>query len=198
MVAVYLGVAGLFVFVAGTLVLGIGLRLAPATSRAETYSRVMHLLFFLCLSTPFLVSLITPGVTRLDAVLGLPPLPWRPLSVLIALMLGSRGLYYLGGSNRSLRARGQGANAFRLTQHVVTDDVYTHTRNPMSFGYYLCCLSLGLLTGSTALTMYVAIGLIPAHTFFLKFFEERELELRLGPSYVEYRDRVPFLVPSRR
>jgi len=29
----------------------------------------------------------------------------------------------------------------------------------------------------------------------LKFFEELELELRFGSSYLEYKRRVPFLIP---
>jgi protein-S-isoprenylcysteine O-methyltransferase Ste14 len=30
---------------------------------------------------------------------------------------------------------------------------------------------------------------------FLKYFEEKELELRFGDSYLEYKKSVPFLVP---
>jgi hypothetical protein len=37
--------------------------------------------------------------------------------------------------------------------------------------------------------------MIPVHLFYLKYFEEYELELRLGPSYLEYKQQVPFLVP---
>lgn len=65
----------------------------------------------------------------------------------------------------------------------------------MSLGYYLSTLGLSFLIGSTLLTLYVLIGLIPAHLFFLKFFEERELELRFGESYKHYKREVPFLIP---
>ena len=37
--------------------------------------------------------------------------------------------------------------------------------------------------------------MIPAHAFFLKYFEEVELELRFGESYLEYKKNVPFLIP---
>jgi len=33
------------------------------------------------------------------------------------------------------------------------------------------------------------------HVFYLKYFEEHELALRMGPSYLEYKQRVPFLLP---
>jgi protein-S-isoprenylcysteine O-methyltransferase Ste14 len=37
--------------------------------------------------------------------------------------------------------------------------------------------------------------LIPAHIFFLKYFEELELELRFGETYKQYKQTVPFLIP---
>ena len=46
------------------------------------------------------------------------------------------------------------------------------------------------------------MGLIPvlisAHIFYLKYFEELELILRFGKSYIEYKKRVPFLIPQIR
>ena len=42
----------------------------------------------------------------------------------------------------------------------------------------------------------VLLALIPAHIFFLKYFEELELELRFGEAYCEYRYRTPFLIPK--
>ena len=75
-------------------------------------------------------------------------------------------------------------------------DIYKYTRNPMSLGYYLFSLGVGLISGSTLLTLYVLLGLVPAHMFFLRFFEELELELRLGESYKEYKQKTAFLIPS--
>jgi protein-S-isoprenylcysteine O-methyltransferase Ste14 len=66
----------------------------------------------------------------------------------------------------------------------------------MSLGYYLFSLSVGFISGSTFLTLYVLFGLIPAHLFFLRFFEELELELRFGESYQEYKQRTRFLIPT--
>jgi hypothetical protein len=61
--------------------------------------------------------------------------------------------------------------------------------------YYLFALGVGFISGSSLLTLYVLLGLIPAHLFFLRFFEELELELRLGESYKEYKEKTPFLIP---
>lgn len=195
MITLYIGLLGLLAFVIGTVVLGLELRRSPASDKAERSSRVMHFLFFAGLGAPFLLGIFYPGLTRLDALVGLEPLPGRPLSLAAGAILGLPGLYLLGASNRLLRALGSGANAFRLTRRVVAWDVYKHTRNPMSLGYYLACLGLSLAIGSTLLTLYVLLGLIPAHLFYLKFFEERELELRFGEPYNQYRQEVPFLIP---
>ena len=91
---------------------------------------------------------------------------------------------------------GSGANAFRLTKQIVETDIYKYTRNPMSLGYYLFSLGVGFISGSTLLTLYVLLGLIPAHVFFLRFFEELELELRVGESYQAYKQNTSFLIPT--
>ena len=158
----------------------------------------MHFLYFACLGTPFVISLFYPGLTNLDQLLGLDPLPWKTGFLIIGIFLMVPGLYFFAVSNKLLRSLGSGANAFRLTKNTVVTDIYQYTRNPMSLGYYLSALALGFISGSTLLTVYVLLGIIPAHLFFLKFFEEFELELRLGESYMAYKQQTPFLFPNFR
>ena len=136
-----------------------------------------------------------PGLTHVDELVGLKPLPLRPIFLVIGIGIAFPGLFLLGITNKSLRALGRGANAFRLTKQVVDQDIYKYTRNPMSLGYYLFALSIGFISGSTLLTLAVLFGVIPAHIFFLKYLEELELELRLGESYKEYKQKTPFLIP---
>lgn len=195
MITLYLGVLGVAAFVAGTAALGLWLRQNPSQSNADRTSRVMHVLFFAGLSGPFLIAIVYPGLANLDELVGIGPLPLRPLTVAAGLIVGLPGLFLLAVTNRMLRALGNGANAFRLTKQVVEQGIYRRTRNPMSLGYYLGALGLSLLVGSTLLTLYVLLAIIPAHLFFLKFFEERELELRFGDPYRQYRREVPFLIP---
>jgi protein-S-isoprenylcysteine O-methyltransferase Ste14 len=195
MIVLYLGFLGLLAFIMGAAVLGLWLRRHSSKANAETSSRIMHFLFFAGLGTPFLISIFYPGLTHLDELIGLEPLPWRPVFLIAGIVLAIPGLYFLAASNKSLRALGSGTNAFRLTKHIVEADVYKYTRNPMSLGYYLFALGVGFISGSTLLTLYVLCGLVPAHVFFLRFFEELELELRLGESYKEYKQKTPFLFP---
>ena len=196
MFVLYLGLAGLLAFVLGVAVLGVWLRKNPAKENAEKSSRVMHFLFFAGLVAPGSIMLFYPGLTHLDGLIGMQPLPWKPFFLVLGILLGIPGLYFLAISNKSLRALGSGANAFRLTKQVVETDVYRRTRNPMSFGYYLGGIALGFVSGSRLLTLVVLLGVIPAHLFFLKFFEELELELRFGETYKEYKGKVPFLFPK--
>lgn len=196
MVALYLGLLGLLVFVLGVWISGLWLRKHPSKGNAEKSSRIMHFLFFAGLGTPILISFFSPGLTHLDELVGLSPLPWKPFFLSTGIILVMPGLYLLGISNKLVRALGGGANAFRLTKQVVEQDIYKRTRNPMSLGYYLLALSMGFISGSTLLTLFVLLGIIPAHIFFLKFFEELELELRFGDSYKEYKQKVPFLIPK--
>ena len=196
MIVVYLGFAGLLAFIMGAAILGLWLRKHPSKVNAEKSSRIMHFLFFAGLGTPFLIGLFYPGLTHLDNLIGLKPLPWRFVFLIAGLVLAAAGLYFLVVSNQSLRALGSGTNAFILTKHIVEADIYKYTRNPMSLGYYLFALGVGFISGSTLLTLYVLFGLVPAHLFFLRFFEELELELRLGESYKAYKQKTPFLIPT--
>ena len=196
MVVLYLGLLGLLAFIMGVVILGLWLRRHPSKVNAEKSSRIVHFLFFAGLGTPILISIFYPGLTHLDELIGLDPLPLKPFFLIIGIILAIPGLYFLGISNKSLRALGSGANAFRLTKRIVEQDIYKYTRNPMSLGYYLFSLSVGLMSGSTLFTLSVLLGIIPAHVFFLKFFEELELELRFGESYKQYKQKVPFMIPK--
>jgi protein-S-isoprenylcysteine O-methyltransferase Ste14 len=196
MIVLYFGLVGLLAFVLGVAILGVWLRKNPSKANAENSSRIMHFLFFAGLGTPFLVSIFYPGLTHLDELVGLQPLPWKTAFLVVGIILAVPGLYFLAVSNKSLRALGSGTNAFILTKHIVEGNIYQYTRNPMSLGYYLFSLGVGFISGSTLMTLYALLGVIPAHLFFLLFFEELELELRLGESYKEYRQKTSFLIPT--
>ena len=196
MFTLYLILIGLLLFAMGVGVLGAWLRRHPSKDNAEKSSRVMHFLFFAGLGAPIFTGIFYPGLTHFDELVGLNPLPWRIFFLALGIILAIPGLYLLAITNKLLRALGSGANAFRLTKRIVAENVYKRTRNPMSLGFYLWMLAVGLGSGSTFLTLAVLLGIIPAHIFFLKFFEELELELRFGTSYLEYKKNVPFLIPK--
>jgi protein-S-isoprenylcysteine O-methyltransferase Ste14 len=45
--------------------------------------------------------------------------------------------------------------------------------------------------------LWVLILFAPALLVFVKVYEERELEIRFGASYLEYKSRTPMLFPRR-
>ncbi len=196
MTAIYLGLSGLLVFILGVGISGLWLRRHASKLNAEKSSRIMHFLFFAGLGVPVVIGFFSPGFTHLDELIGIHPLPFRAVFLIVGILLALPGLYFMAISNIRLQTLGSGANAFRLTKRIVEKDIYHLTRNPMSLGYYLLGLSIGFLSGSSLLTLYVLLGLIPAHLFFLKFFEELELELRFGDSYLQYKRKTSFLFPK--
>jgi len=196
MIVIYIGLAGLLLFAIGVTILGLWLRRNQSKENAENSSRILHFLFFAGLVLPPILSFFYPGVTHLDGFVGLDSLSPKPVFLVAGIILMVPGVYFLIISNRLLRAIGSGANAFRLTKKIVENDVYKRTRNPMSLGFYLFALALGFISASTVFTLAVLIGLIPVHIYFLKYFEELELELRFGESYKEYKQKTPFLIPK--
>ncbi|MBI3163846.1 MAG: isoprenylcysteine carboxylmethyltransferase family protein [Chloroflexi bacterium] len=195
MFTVYYVLVGIVAFFIAALVLGAWLRAHRTKDSAEKSSRVMHFFFFAGVVVPPIIGIFYPGLTRFDALLGLPSLPFKPFFLALGIILAIPGLYFLGVTNKLLRALGSGTNAFILTKRIVDDDIYKRTRNPMSLGFYLFALALAFASSSTFVLLAVSLGLIPAHAFFLKYFEELELELRFGESYLEYKRTVPFLIP---
>jgi protein-S-isoprenylcysteine O-methyltransferase Ste14 len=189
---------GVVVFFVGVLILGLWLRRLPTAGAARGMSFASHVLFHTGLSVPMVWGLFWPGAGRFDAIVGLPPLPvpiaWRFLGVGLLTV----GVYFVALSNVALAKWGRGMASFVLSKQVVEVSLYERTRNPLALGWYLMCLGVACYARSTYLTLYLLLGHIPAHLFYLKFFEERELALRFGEKYAAYRQRVPFLVPRRR
>lgn len=196
MFTVYYILIGIVTFFIVALVLGAWLRGHRTKENAERSSRVMHFFFFVGMVAPPLIALFYPDLTRFDALLGLPSLPFKPFFLALGIILAIPGLYFLAITNKLLRSLGSGTNAFILTKKIVDDDIYKRTRNPMLLGFYLFALALGFASNSTFVLLAASLGLIPAHAFFLKYFEELELELRFGDSYLEYKKTVPFLIPK--
>jgi len=88
--------------------------------------------------------------------------------------------------------------AVALTQKLTADWLYAWTRNPMVLGTLTFLASLGIWYQSTLFVVWVLVLVTPAWLFFVKVFEERELEIRFGESYLEYKAKTPMLFPQHR
>lgn len=192
---IFLQAVGALVFFVGTLFIGRRLRRCPTRTSAERLSRVSHALFWGGLVAPELAGIVYPGLTAFDGLLGLPSLPYPAAMTMVGWPMLLIGGYYLAMSNLALKARGSGFAAFKLTRRIVAQSVYERVRNPMSLGFYLAYLGIGLISGSGYLLLGAMAVIIPVHAFNLCYFEECELLVRHGASYAEYRRRVPFILP---
>ncbi len=82
------------------------------------------------------------------------------------------------------------------TQKLVITGPYKYTRNPVELGALFYYFGFGWLLGSTlhGITCML-LGLIIGSSYH-KFIEEKELLLRFGDEYKEYKKNTPFLIPK--
>jgi protein-S-isoprenylcysteine O-methyltransferase Ste14 len=98
----------------------------------------------------------------------------------------------------NLALKGFGAPFFIvLSRKLAADWMYAWTRNPMVLAILAFLLSLGIWFQSVLFVLWALILFTPALLFFVKVYEERELELRFGTSYLEYKSRTPMLFPRK-
>ena len=98
----------------------------------------------------------------------------------------------------NLALKGFGAPFFiALSRKLAADWLYSWTRNPMALAALALFLSLGIWFQSALFELWVLIVFAPAYFYFVKVYEERELELRFGASYQEYRSRTPMWFPRK-
>ncbi|MDP4221877.1 MAG: methyltransferase [Bacteroidota bacterium] len=98
----------------------------------------------------------------------------------------------------NLALKGFGAPFFiALSKKLAADWMYAWTRNPMVLAGLAFFLSLGIWFQSMLFVLWVLIFFAPALLFFIEVYEERELELRFGASYQDYKSRTPMLFPKK-
>ena len=80
-------------------------------------------------------------------------------------------------------------------KRLITSGPYKYCRNPMALGILLFYLGLSVIFNTvSALFIQTLLVLIP-WLVFVKIVEEKELEIRFGHEYLEYKKRTPFLIP---
>ena len=124
---------------------------------------------------------------------------WRlpiPVGIGLLLVIITGAAFLLTVVNLALK--GFGAPFFiALSRKLAIDWLYAWTRNPMVLAGLALLLSLGIWFQSALFVLWVLVLFAPALLVFIKVFEERELEIRFGASYLEYRSRTPMLFPRK-
>lgn len=141
----------------------------------------------------FGVAFVRAVVTHQDWNIWVLPVPEGVGSVFVIIT----GLAFLLAV-LNLALKGLGAPFYiALSQKVAVDWMYAWTRNPMLLAAFAFFLSLGLWFQSAMFVLWVLILVIPAFLFFVKVFEEKELEHRFGSSYLDYKSKTPMLFPKK-
>ena len=161
----------------------------PTASRAVWVTTFVHFGLGFTLGVPLVRAL----VTHQDWAGSVLPIP---TGIGWALVVATGAASFIVVANLALR--GLGAPFFiALSRKLAVDWLYAWTRNPMVLAGLAFFLSLGIWFQSLLFVLWVIILFTPALLFFVKTYEERELEIRFGESYVDYKSRTPMLIPRR-
>lgn len=78
---------------------------------------------------------------------------------------------------------------------LVTEGLYSYTRNPMLLGYGIFITGVGLYYGSFTTAFILSTLLVALVSLWIKNKEEPELVKRFGQEYIMYRNETPFIIP---
>jgi len=81
-------------------------------------------------------------------------------------------------------------------EHTLYSGIYETLRHPQAIGKAFIWLAISFLLNSPFLLLYSFLWVSIFYVFCLA--EERDLVIRYGQPYLEYRDRVGFLIPKRK
>ena len=161
----------------------------PTTTRAAGITALVHYTVVILLG----VAVIRAIVTHQDWSGWLLPVPTE-IGLLLVIVTGAATLLPV----INLAVKGLGAPfAVALSRKLAVDWLYAWTRNPMVLTVLALGVSLGIWFQSILFVLWVLILFAPALLTYVKVYEERELEIRFGASYLEYKSRTPMLFPRR-
>ncbi len=131
-----------------------------------------------------------PAIPHLGGMIVLPILGWALIGV--GALLGLRTVQVFGLDNLTMLYV-----YFPEESHLVNHQIYNILRHPAYAAVQLIAFGLALLNGSWAAlgsALIFSLGLWG----WVRLVEETELIQRFGPSYAEYRKRVPAFWPRLR
>jgi protein-S-isoprenylcysteine O-methyltransferase Ste14 len=162
---------------------------APTIARAAWTTTFTHYAVMMLLG----VAIIRAVTTHADwSGWGL-PIPTQ-IGLALVVVTGFFTLLTVG----TLAVRGLGAPfAIILSSRLAVDWLYARTRNPMVMGTLALLSALGIWFRSALFVLWVLVLVAPALLVFVKVYEERELEIRFGAPYLEYKSRTPMLFPRK-
>ena len=82
------------------------------------------------------------------------------------------------------------------TKKLLIVGPFKYCRNPMTLGTIIAYGGIAILIGS--FTALIAVSIFAAILIgYLKIVEEKELQMRFGSEYIEYKKKTPFIIPIK-
>ncbi len=162
----------------------------PIVERVFWVNLFVHFSIMICLGASIIRAILTNVHWRGISI----PFP-RVISLLFLIICGgfvTITIFYL-----ALRGLGAPFALIISSKYLVSDWLYTRLRNPMVLAIILFLESLGLFFQSAWFIIWVSFLVFPVWTFFLVCYEEKELEIRFGESYLVYKARTPIFLPFK-
>ncbi len=146
----------------------------------------------------WLPGAVLSGGWLLDQLFGWDRWPlWGGL-LLAAGALVVSGIWMVDRATRDFARYGAGTPAPQAPpKRLVTEGIYAWCRHPMWFGYDLAAFGIIMLCRSWGMLLVSFPIFILLQLRFLRRQEERLLVKRYQTDYLNYRDRVPLLIPRR-
>jgi protein-S-isoprenylcysteine O-methyltransferase Ste14 len=161
----------------------------PSVERADLLTTIVHYLIAIFFGAALIAA------TKIG--LGAPswPIPLPPWLGLVLMFISGLAILFV---IINLAIKGLGAPfAVAFTRSVATEWMYAWTRNPMVMSALAFLIGLGLWLQSALFLVWLLVVVSPAFFIYLKVFEERELEIRFGESYLEYKTKTPMFIPRK-
>jgi protein-S-isoprenylcysteine O-methyltransferase Ste14 len=147
---------------------------------------------FFIVILPF--ALIALG-SWIDQWLRWPRLTYQPINLVLGGLFIVAGWLFAMWSIYVQFTLGRGTPVpLMATQKLIVQPPYAYCRNPMALGAIVLYLGVAILFGSLGAAVLVLLGAAWLLTY-IKRVEEKEMEMRFGQEYLEYKRQTPFLIP---
>jgi protein-S-isoprenylcysteine O-methyltransferase Ste14 len=177
--------------------MGIFERIADSIFRVATGDSNKRWLYtpFVAMLFGCFVALFFIAAYLVDRRLNLPSISYMPWTLIAGLILAVPASILLVWTwVQFLSAKGTPV-PINPPRKLITGGLYAYSRNPMLLSIFLIVFAAGLLTGSLSLTLLFAPLFVLFFYFQVTLVEEREMELKFGRDYLDYKNRVPRFFP---
>jgi len=153
---------------------------------------VLMALFFL------LYGSLSVGLTVVFGLPWLAPLPVIPALAIGVLLLAVGFVMYVWSMRSLTVRRAFGKELFKTAagSTLVTTGAYAHSRNPIYLSVTILLVGWFCVSRFTPLAILTVLAFV--HFMFVAKWEEKELTERFGKTYLDYKARVPLLIPRLR